>query len=136
MFIEKIDDLSEELCELIDSEFSKYAKKHDVVCDYNDFCFVAKDGDKVMGIIAGHSYYKEVQVTDLIVLEAYRGQDIGSVLVRKVEEEFKGKRFEHINLTTYGFQALEFYKKLGFDVEYTRENKDEKLTKYFLIKSL
>ena len=41
-----------------------------------------------------------------------------------------------ITLTTFGFQAPEFYKKLGFQVEFIREDKDPKLTKYFLAKAL
>ena len=54
-----------------------------------------------------------------------------------VENHFKDKNFENINLTTYEFQAPEFYKKCGYKVEFIRENKKEpKLTKYFLIKHL
>ena len=48
-----------------------------------------------------------MDVTDFIVREEYRGRDIGSELIKKVEEEFSGKRFKNINWTTYGFQALE-----------------------------
>ena len=45
------------------------------------------------------------------------------------------KGFENINLTTYGFQAPEFYKKCGFEVEFIRKNKENpKLDKYYLVK--
>ena len=67
-------------------------------------------------------------------MEEYRKSGVGSMLVKAVEEAFKDDNREQINLTTYGFQALEFYKKLGYEVEYVRKNKDENLTKYFLIK--
>ena len=127
-------ELDEAMCELIDREFNRYAGKYDIRVDYNDFCFAAKDDDKLMGIIVGHSYYKEVHITDLIVMEEYRGQGVGSELIRKVEQEFSGRGFENINLTTYAFQAPEFYKKMGFEPEYVRKSSDEKLTKYFLIK--
>lgn len=40
-----------------------------------------------------------------------------------------------MNLTTYGFQAPELYRKFGFKVEFIRENKENpKLNKYFLVK--
>ena len=136
MIIEKTEFDGETMGPLIDNEFNKYARKFDVVCDYQDFCFVAREGNEIMGIIVGHSYYKEVHIADLIVMEKFRGQDIGTHLIKRVEEEFKGSRFENINLSTYAFQAPEFYKKMGFEVEYVRESSDEKLKKYFLIKHL
>ena len=68
-------------------------------------------------------------------IEEYRNQNIGSKLIKTVENYFKNKGFENINLTTYGFQAPEFYKKCGFKIEFIRENKENsKLNKYFLVK--
>ena len=48
----------------------------------------------------------------------------------------RGRGYEKITLTTFGFQAPEFYKKLGYEVEFVREDKDPKLAKYFLAKAL
>lgn len=135
--IEFKENLEEQDYIMIDKEFNKYAEKHDVTCNYTPFNFMAKDGDKVIGMITGHSYYEEIHIGDLIVLEEYRKNHIGSELVKKVEDHFKDKGFGNINLTTYGFQALEFYKKCGYEVEHIRENKNNpKLTKYFLVKYL
>ena len=54
-----------------------------------------------------------------------------------MENYFKNKGFDNINLTTYEFQALEFYKKCGYKVEFVRENKENpKLNKYYLVKYL
>ena len=127
--------LDEKFYDLIDKEFNKFATKNGVICNYKPFNFIAKENDKVIGIITGHSYYKEVHIGDLIILEEYRNKHIGTKLVEMVESYYKGKGFDNINLTTYGFQAPEFYKKCGFEVEFVRENKENsKLTKYFLIK--
>ena len=136
MQVLKVDFGEENLGELIDQEFNKYARKYNIRVDYNDFCFVAKDDDKVIGILVGHSYYNEVHITDLIVIEEYRSKGIGTELIRRVEQEFTGRNFENINLTTFAFQAPEFYKKMGFEVEHVRKSSDEKLTKYFLIKHI
>lgn len=135
--IEFKENLEEQDYIMIDTEFNKYAAKNDVTCNYAPFNFLAKDGDKVIGMITGHSYYEEIHIGDLIVLEEYRKNHIGSNLVKKVEDHFKDKGFGNINLTTYGFQALDFYKKCGYEVEHVRENKNNpKLTKYFLVKYL
>ena len=135
--IEYKENLEEQDYIMIDTEFNKYAAKHDITCNYTPFNFLAKDGDKVIGMITGHSYYEEIHIGDLIVLEEYRKQHIGSKLVKQTEDYFKDKGFGNINLTTYGFQALDFYKKCGYEVEYVRENKNNpKLNKYFLVKYL
>ena len=78
-----------------------------------------------------------MHISDLIVFEEYRNKHIGTKLVQTVEEYYKNKGFENINLTTYNFQAPEFYKKCGFEIEFIRKNEeDSKLDKYFLIKYL
>ena len=133
--IEYKENIDEEFYRTIDEEFNKFAAKNGVICNYKSFAFIAKDGDKFIGIITGNSYYKEVHISDLIILEQYRNQHVGSELMKTVENYYKDKGFENINLTTYGFQAPEFYKKCGFKIEFIRENKENsKLNKYFLVK--
>lgn len=133
--IEYKENLNEEIYKIIDMEFNKFATKNGGLCNYKSFAFVAKEDNEVVGIITGHSYYKEVYISDFIILEQYRNKHIGSNLIKEVENYYKNKGFENINLTTYSFQAPEFYKKCGFKVEFIRENKENpKLTKYFLVK--
>ena len=110
--IECKDNLEEKLYSMIDDEFNECATKNGVVCNYKSFAFVAKEDNKIVGIITGNSYYKEVHISDLIILEEYRNKKIGSKLVETVENHYKNKGFENINLTTYKFQAPEFYKKM------------------------
>ncbi len=133
--IEYIENLDDEVYKLIDAEFNKFATKNEVICNYTPFNFIAKENNKIIGVITGHSYYKEVYIEDLIILQQYRNKHIGSKLIKSVEEFFKDKGFENINLTTYNFQAPEFYKKCGFKIEFIRENKENpKLNKYFFVK--
>lgn len=133
--IEYKENLDEEYYKLIDDEFNKFAIKNGVTCNYTPFSFIAKEDNKVVGMIIGNSYYKEVYINELIILEPYRNNHIGSKLVEAVENYYRNKGFENMNLTTYDFQAPEFYKKCGFKVEFIRENrKNSKLNKYFLVK--
>ena len=133
--VEYKENLDEGIYEIIDEEFNKFAVKNGIVCNYKSFAFVAKEESKIIGIITGNSYYKEVHISDLIVLEQYRNKHIGSKLIETVESYYKNKGFENINLTTYGFQAPEFYKKCGFEIEFIRKNKENpKLNKYYLVK--
>ena len=133
--IEYIENADKELYKLMDNEFNKFAIKNGVTCNYKSFNFVAKEDDQIVGIIMGHSYYKEVYIDDLLVLEEYRNKHIGTKLIETVENYFENKGFESINLTTYKFQAPEFYKKCGFKIDFIRENKENpKLNKYYLVK--
>lgn len=133
--IEYIKNPDENFYDIIDNEFNKFAIKNGVICNYEPFTFIAKENNELVGIITGHSYYKEVYINDLIIFEQYRNKHIGSKLLETVENYYKNKGFENINLSTYNFQAPEFYKKYGFKVEFIRENKNNhKLTKYFLVK--
>ena len=118
--IEYKENLDDNINDMIDDEFNKKNKKNDVVCNYKSFNFVAKEDENIVGIITGHSYYNEVHISDLIILEEYRNRHIGSRLIEAVENYFKNKEFKNINLSTYEFQAPEFYKKCGFKVEFVR----------------
>ena len=133
--IEYTENYNEKYGKIIDDGFNKFALENGVNCNYKSFAFIAKEDDEFVGIITGHSYYREVHISDLIIIEKYRHKHIGTKLVKAVEEYYKDKGFENINLTTYDFQAPEFYKKCGFEVEFVRESKNSsKLTKYFLVK--
>ena len=133
--IEYTENLDEKIYKTIDTEFNKFAIQKGAMCNYKSFAFIAKDDDKFVGIITGKSYYKEVHISELIILEKYRNMHIGSELIKTVESYYKDKGLENINLTTYEFQAPEFYKKCGFEVEFIRKSKeDPKLNKYYFVK--
>lgn len=122
--------------EFLNIEFSDYSEDCDVDLNYEDFCFAAEDDGKIAGVITGRAYYNEVHIGDLIVGKKYRRDGVGSKLVAAVEDAYKGKCYEKIALTTFGFQAPEFYEKLGYELEFVREDSDPKLSKYFYLKRL
>lgn len=137
MYIELIENFDDEISEFVDKEFNKFAFENNLICNYLPFNFVAKEGDKIIGILTGHSYYKEVYISDFIVLEQYRNKHIGTALMEYCIAHFKDREFDNINLTTYRFQAPQFYEKQGFKLEFTRENKkNPKLTKYFYVRDV
>lgn len=136
MIIKKIDETNEKVGEFINKVFTDYAIKCCVELNFEEYCFVAEEDGEIVGAITGRAYYNEVHIGDLIIDEKYRRLKVGSKLVKAVEEAYAGKGYNKITLTTFGFQALEFYKKLGYELEFVREDKDPKLCKYFYIKLL
>ena len=71
----------------------------------------------------------------MIIHKAHRKCGYGSKLVSAVEETFQNAGYDKITLTTFGFQAPEFYKKLGYIVEFIREDKNPKLCKIIFCQS-
>ena len=135
--IRRIEEESREIGDFIHEGFTAYGKQCGVTLNYDEFCFAAEDSErKIIGVITGRAYYNEVHIGDLIVDEQYRGTGLGSRLVHAVEDAYRGKGYDVVTLTTFGFQAPEFYKKLGYEVEFIRESRDPKLNKYFLKKNL
>ena len=127
--------LSFEEKKLLNNEFEKHANQHEIKCNYQPFNFIAKEQDKILGFITGASVFDGVYVDELIVIEEYRSKGIGTKLIKQVEDYCRNKQIRYIELCTNEFQARPFYEKLGFKLEYVRQNKEEpKLTKYFLIK--
>ncbi len=122
--------------EFVNKEFSGYATQCEVELNYEEFCFVAENEGEILGVLTGRAYYNEVHIGDLIVGKNCRKGGVGSKLVRAVEDNYKGKGYKKIALTTFGFQAPLFYKKLGYELEFVREDEDPKLSKYFYIKKI
>jgi len=127
---------NDKIGEFINVEFSEYAADCDVALNFEEFCFMAEEDGKIAGIITGRAYYNEVHIGDLIVGKAYRRAGVGSKLVEAVENAYKDKGYKKIALTTFGFQAPEFYKKLGYELEFVRKDNDFKLCKYFYMKKI
>ena len=137
MVIRKTEDLNAVLGDMIGLEFDRLAAQHQLSVNYTSFHFVAEEFDEVVGLITGHAYYNEVYISDLILLEKVRKKGIGSKLLQTVEDYFAHRGYDFITLTTYAFQAPDFYLKNRYEIEYIRENKEnKKLTKYFFRKEL
>ena len=111
--IRRINEINDTIGEFIHNEFTRFGEQNGVALRYDEFCFAAEDSDGKI-----------------------RRSGLGKRLVGAVEETYRGRGYDVITLTTFGFQAPEFYRKLGYTVEFVRESKDPKLCKYFLKKEL
>lgn len=129
--------LGQYLSERSAREFQALAEEKGMAPRRESFGFVAKVGEGTAGVLAGNVAYREVHIGTLTVWREYRGQGIGRALLEAAETHYRDKGMESITLTTYGFQAPEFYKKCGYTLEFVRESREnEALNKYFFIKYL
>ncbi len=86
--------------------------------------FVAKDGEKIVGYAGMWHVVTEGQITNVAVLEEYRGQKVGSLLMEALiktaeEREMIGITLE-VKISNYPAQKL--YTKYGFKPEGFRKN--------------
>ena len=135
--VKRVDEINDSIGECINREFTVFGQESGVELNYDEFCFAAEDDEgQLLGVITGRAYYNEVHIGDLIIGKGHRKSGIGSKLVEEVEKAYRGKGYEKITLTTFGFQAPDFYKKLGYETEFVRRDMDPKLSKYFLAKPM
>lgn len=134
--IEIVEKLSNEINEKMEKGLLEYENSHGINVDYKPFAFVLfNEKNEVIGVLDAFSSYSSIHVRDLWIDKAYRGKGYGKKLIAELEHHFKDEGFDNINTVSCAFQAPDFYKKCGFEVEFIRENKtNPKLTMTFLIK--
>ena len=133
--IRRVKEEDDRIGQFIHDEFLSYSEQNDIRLDYDEFCFIAENEEsQIIGVVTGHAYYNEIHISDLVVDRKERKNGVGSRLIETVENAYKDKRYEIITLATFGFQAPDFYQKLGYTIEFIRKNKDPKLDKYFMSK--
>ena len=82
--------------------------------------FVAMEGSMLAGAVIAQSFWKGLHVKNLYVSEEYRHQGIGSLLMQKLEAYGKEENCLFSFVETMSFQALDFYLKIGFKLDFTR----------------
>jgi len=109
---------------------------HGIICNYKSFSLLVKNTNgHIVGALTAYTAYSEIYVEDIWVDPSYRKLGAGRKLLRYLEELFEGQGYNNINLVTSQFQAPDFYKKCGFQLEFIRKNKSNpELTKFFFIK--
>ena len=98
--------------------------------------FVRDDAGAVSGGLLGATYWSWFAIEILWLHEDLRGRRIGTRLVTMAEEEATRRGARHAQVDTVDFQALGFYRKLGYAVFGQLENCPEGHTRYYLAKDL
>lgn len=134
--IEFVEKLSEEIEEKMRHDLVAYEASHGIDVNYKPFALVLIDEKKeAIGVLNAFTAFSEIYIDDIWVDKTCRGKGYGKKLIKELENHFKGKGFNNINLVTSAFQAPDFYKKCGFEQEFVRVNKkNPKLTKTFFVK--
>ncbi|HBM3574440.1 TPA: GNAT family N-acetyltransferase [Listeria innocua] len=69
---------------------------------------------KVVGGVTAKTSYGELHVSLLSLDQKMQGTGVGTALIEQIERYGREHHCHHISLTTFSYQAPEFYKKCGF----------------------
>ena len=117
--VKLVDQLSNDIQEKMIKDLLKYEHSHGINVNYKKFSLVLTNHkNETIGILNAYTAFSEVYVEDLWVDSLHRGKGYGRKLLQSLEDHFKGKGFNNMNLVTSQFQASGFYKKCGFTVEF------------------
>ncbi|MCM0148921.1 GNAT family N-acetyltransferase [Photobacterium galatheae] len=98
--------------------------------------YVRDDQDEIIAGLTGKIFGNWLHVEFLWVSEDHRGKSFGSKVLSAAESEAIKKGCVASTLDTFSFQALEFYKKQGYEVVGSLDGYYEKHQRHYLKKVL
>ena len=98
--------------------------------------FLRTDEGQIVGGLRGRTVWGWLFVAQLWVAEDLRGQDYGTKLMEAAEREAIARDCHAAYVDTFSFLALDFYRKLGYQVFGMLEDFPMGHTRYFLKKVL
>lgn len=92
---------------------------------FNCSIYVLNDGTEDIAVMALHaSSNLELEIKNIAVIENYRNQGIGSILINKAKEIARQNHYTSLIVGTSdtGFQQIRFYERNGFIKKEIRKN--------------
>lgn len=98
--------------------------------------FIRDEINQIKSGCNGFIFYGCLYVDQLWVDASLRGKGYGTQLMQSVEHLARNKNCLFIAINTMNWEALDFYKKLGFQIEFERHGFTKNSILYFLRKNL
>ena len=113
-----------------------YAKQQKELAPLDFFAFFLRDEkQKIQGGCNGSTLYGCLYIDQLWVNESLRNQGYATRLIASAEQWGKEHHCTFATVNTMDWEALAFYKKLGYAIEFERHGFDKNSVFYFLRKN-
>jgi ribosomal protein S18 acetylase RimI-like enzyme len=97
--------------------------------------FIKDQKQNVLGGVSGTTFYGSLYVDSLWIDPMLRHQGWGTKLMHEAEQIGRERGARFVALNTMDWEALPFYQKLGYLIEFTREGYD-KNSKMFMLRKI
>ena len=137
MNIEVLENPEQELIDYLDKKIDDFNWANWEVSKRTPLAAQIKNeqGEVIAGA-AARSFGDWLLLDTLWVSDELRGQNIGSKLLNAIEESGKKRGCVKCLLDTLNFQAMPFYEKHGYKVQWVQEGYPKTGCKYFMLKEL
>ena len=98
--------------------------------------FEVLDNDNIVGGAVGVIQFGWYFLENLWIDEKYRGKNIGTLLIKKIEDCAKKNNAIGVRTETWNFQAKGFYEKMGYTLYASFEDCPPGTIEYFFKKKL
>lgn len=98
--------------------------------------FIKDQKENIVGGASGTLFYGSIYVDSLWIDKTLRHQGWGTKLMREAENMGRKHGASFVTLNTMDWEALPFYQKLGYSIEFTREGYEKESRMFMLRKSL
>ncbi|MBK9141676.1 MAG: GNAT family N-acetyltransferase [Candidatus Melainabacteria bacterium] len=98
--------------------------------------FVRDERGNVIAGLIGSTYWDWLRISKLAVARSARDQGLGTRLLQAAEEEASKRGCSSVFVDTFSFQAINFYKSLGYKVFAELPDYPKGHIRYFLTKKL
>lgn len=100
----------------------------------DEIIYTMQEDNVFIGAISVREAWGTLWVKNLYVEKEYRGRGYARQLLQHAMDISKGEGHTFAFLETFSFQALDFYLKLGFELEFTRHGYGDGISFHYLKK--
>ena len=130
----EIDDPGSAVYAEIAGRFDRYNRAH-TDWDWSSFSVIHRQGDHVAASARGVTNMGLVEIRGFWVDADLRGRGIGTAMMTALETEAMRRGCTRAALDTYSWQALDFYRRLGFS-EYGVLHYPNGTSRHYMVKDL
>jgi len=120
-----VDDIEDRFKDRLTEEGVKKASEKIANPPEGSTTFIAKEGDMIVGVCRIIVSEQENRIGAIYVLPEHQGKGIGKKLWEQAQKFFDFKKDTFVSVVSYNTNAIDFYKRLGFEDTGKRWN-DEK----------